>query len=160
LALGGREGWGRMNAVEVHRYVCSAFDEYERRRFAGVGPQNWEVLRADLLVWARGIDPEVAFAGLLSILESERRYAYQYIAGELLDKADILCPLPLEELMRRVLPLWDLSAGTVPRYAARMFGRDAVLTLMRGLKARGDTWPGRGVLDGVRYHLGEHPADD
>jgi hypothetical protein len=81
-----------MSPAEVHRYVCSAFDDFLQRRVAGVGPENWEPLRADLVAWARGID--------------------------------------------------------------------AVLRLMRGLKENGVSWPGRGTLDGVRYHLGEHPAED
>jgi hypothetical protein len=149
-----------MSPAEVHRYVCSAFDDFLQRRAAGVGPQNWAPLRADLVAWVRGIDPAIAFAGLVSILESEPRYPYQDIAGELLDKAGIACPLSLEEFMQRVLPHWDLSAGTVPRYAARVFGREAVLRLMRRLKASGAAWPGRGTLDGVRYQLGEHPAED
>jgi len=107
-----------------------------------------------LLIWIREIDQDVAFAGLLSILESERRYQYQDIAGELLDKANIPCPLSLGDFMRKVLPLWNLSAATVPRYAARVFGRETVLRLMHELKASGATWPSRGTLDGVCYHLG------
>ena len=129
------------------------------RSFAGVEPQGWEPLRAALVAWVRGINPAVTFAGLVSILESEPRYPYQDIAGEMLDKAGIACPLSLEEFMHRVLPLWDLSAGTVPRYAARVFGRKTVLDLVGELKASGATWPGRGTLDGVCYHLGAHPAE-
>jgi hypothetical protein len=145
--------------AEIHRYVCSAFDDFQRRCLESVGPNNWASLQADLVTWVRGIDQAVVFAGLLSILESERNYQYQDIAGELLDKGSIACPLSLEDFMRRVLPLWNLSAGTVPRYAARVFGRDAVLTLVRDLKGSGVTWPGRGTLDGVRYHLGEYSAE-
>jgi hypothetical protein len=148
-----------MSPAEVHRYVCSAFDEFVNRRLAGVGSQDWDSFRAELLAWVRAIDQEVSFAGLVSILESERRYQYQDIAGELLDKGNIVCPLSLEDFMQRVLPLWDLSAATVPRYAARVFGREAVLTLMRKLKTSGVTWAGPGTLDGVCYRLGEHPGD-
>jgi hypothetical protein len=139
--------------------VCAAFDEFERRRFEGTAPPNWEPLRAELVSWVRRVEPGVAFAGLLALLESERRYAYQDIAGELLDRGDIPCPVPLAEFLRRVLPVWDLSAGTVPRYAARVFGRGEVLEGVRGLKAAGAEWPARGALDGVRYWLDEHPGD-
>jgi hypothetical protein len=107
-----------------------------------------------LVSWVRLLDQDVAFAGLLSILELERRYQYQDIAGELLEKAGILCPLSLEDFMRNVLRLWDLSAGTVPRYAAREFGREKVLSLMHDLATRGAAWPNRETLDGVCYHLG------
>jgi hypothetical protein len=147
-----------VNEAEIHRYVCPAFDEFRRRRFKGVGPENWEDLRAELLIWAKRLDPAIAFAGLLSILELRREYAYQDIAGELLEKASIPCPLSLDEFMRRVLPLWDLSASTVPRYASHAFGREAVLGFIRELERSGAVWPGKGTLDGVRYHLGEHPA--
>jgi hypothetical protein len=148
-----------MTSAEVHRHVCAAFDEFERQRFEGVGPNNWEPLRAALVAWCRGINPATAFAGLLKLLESDRWYAYQDIAGALLDKADVPCPLSVAEFLRRVLPLWDLSAGTVPRYAARVFGREAVLAHVRELQAAGASWPGRGALDGVRYQLGEHPNE-
>jgi hypothetical protein len=148
-----------MSPMGVHRHVCEAYDELARRRLEGGGPANWELLRADLVLWARGIDATVAFAGLLSVLESERRHAYQHIAGEWLDKADIPCPLSPPELMRRVLPLLDLSAGTVPRYAARVFGRETVRAFVRDLRSAGACWPGRGTLDAVRHWLGEHPAD-
>jgi hypothetical protein len=147
-----------MTHEEVHRHVCAAFDEFERRRFEGIGPNNWEQLRADLIAWVRDVDPATAFAGLLELLESESRYAYQNIAGELLDKGAIPCCLPLADFLRRVLPLWDLSAGTVPRYVARVFGREVVLRHVRELQALGVSWPARGALVGVRYHLGEHPA--
>ena len=145
-----------MTPGEVHRHVCEAFDEFERRRYEGVGLDNWEPLRADLVAWVRGIDQATAFAGLLELLMSEHRYAYQDIAGELLDKGGVPCRLPLADFLRRVLPLWDLSAGTVPRYAARVFGREAVLAHVRNLQALGVTWPSRGALDGVQYQLGEH----
>jgi hypothetical protein len=69
-----------MSPAEVHWYVCSAFDEYQRRRHAGIGPQDWGPVRADLVAWVRGIDPVVAFSGLVSILETEPRYQYQDIA--------------------------------------------------------------------------------
>ncbi len=149
-----------MTPGEVHRHVCAAFDEFERRRIEGVGPTHWGPLRADLVDWVRRVSPAIAFAGLVELLESESRYAYQDIAGEMLDKADIACQLSLEAFMRRVLPRWDLSAGTVARYVARVFGREQVLALMRELKESGVTWVGPGTLDGVRYHLGEHPGND
>ena len=99
-----------------------------------------------MLIWIREIDQDVAFAGLLSILESERRYQYQDIAGELLDKANIPCPLSLGDFMRKVLPLWNLSAATVPRYAARVFGR--------ALGAR-DVAMGLGALTALRRQAAE-----
>ncbi len=104
----------------------------------------------------REVDPDTAFAGLLELLESENRYAYQDIAGELLDKGGIPCPLSLADFLRGVLPRWASSAGTVPRYAARVFGRDVVLAHVRNLRAAGVDWPSPGALDGVRYQLGEH----
>ncbi len=120
-----------------------------------VGPHNWEPLRADLVIWVRGIDSATAFAGLLNLLESERRYQYQDIAGELLEKGEIPCPLSLSEFLRRVLPLWDLSAATVPKYAAREFGRDAVLKHLHQLLADEVPWASRDQIDTMRYHLGE-----
>src|SRR4051812_48565145 len=113
-----------MNPVAIHRHVCSAHDDFLRRRFEGTGPQDWALLRAELLAWAKGLDSAAAFAGLLSILESERGHAcvdaYQQLAGELLTKANVPCPLSLDEFMRRVLPLWNLSAAAVPGYVARV----------------------------------------
>jgi hypothetical protein len=146
-----------MTPGEVHRHVCAAFDEFERRAYAGAGPTSWNALRANLVNWVRGIEPAAAFAGLLELLESETRYQYQDLAGELLDEGGIPCPLPLADFLRRVLPRWDLSAGTVPRYAARAFGREAVLGHVRDLQAAGASWPARGALSGLLYHLAEHP---
>lgn len=147
-----------MTPGEVHRHVCRSYDEFERRRFEGRGPTNSEPLRAELVSWVRGIEPAVAFAGLLEVLEAESRYVYQDIAGELLDAGGVPCPLTLAEFLRRVLPRWDLSAGTVPRYAARVFGHAAVLAHVLDLRAAGVDWTARGALDGMRYHLGDHPG--
>jgi hypothetical protein len=148
-----------MSPSEVHRHVCAAFDEFQQRCLQSDGTQTWEHFLDDLIAWIGQVEPSVAFAGLLSILESEQQYVYQNIAGELLDKVSIDCPLSLEGFMRRVLPVWNVSVASVPRFAARTFGCDAVLMLMRNLKAGGVTWPGRGTLDGVRYQLGEHPGN-
>jgi hypothetical protein len=148
-----------MNSAEVCRYVCSAFGNFERQHRPGIRPdQSWDDLRSELLTWVQKINQDVAFAGLFSILSSGDRYQYQYIAGELLDKANIACPLPLEEFLRRILPHWNLSADTVPRYAARVFGREVVLVLVDNLVKNGSIWPSPGTLDGFRYHLA-HCAD-
>jgi hypothetical protein len=47
-----------------------------------------------------------------------------------------------------------LSAGTVTRYAARVFEREKVLCLAYVLKASGANWPDPGRLDGGCYPLG------
>src|SRR5205085_235514 len=104
-----------MSPSDVHRYVCSAFDEFQQRRLQGDCSQTWEHLRDDLTAWIWRIDSSVAFAGLLSILELERQFTYQNIAGELLDKTKLACPLSLEDFMRRVLPVWNVSVAAVPR---------------------------------------------
>ena len=147
-----------MNPAEIHRHICSAFDAFANafgnRTVPGLMPMRWEQLIADLLNWLRGIDQALVFAGLLSILETEHQYLYQSVAGELLEKTGISSPIPIEEFLQRVLPLWNLSVGTVPRYAARSFGRETVLAFVHRLKTSNAIWANRGKLDAFTYHLG------
>jgi hypothetical protein len=144
-----------MRPAEIHRHVCQAFDTFVQHRIEGHGPPNWDVRRADLAGWIRGLDASVAFAGLLSILESESRYQYQDLAGELLTRGGIPCPLALPEFMRRAFSLWNPSASSVPRYAAQVFGREVILNFIRANQTVDLDQPKR---EAVQYWLGEHPA--
>jgi len=152
---------------EVHRHVCTEFDKFlqryndrgnvYRQAEQDVPKNDWKSFFAELVAWIGEVDPRTAFAGLLDILESEKKYVYQNIASELLYEANISCPLSLAEYFRRVLPLWNVSVEKVVWYASRVFGREAVLAHIRDLQAAEVSWISSKVLDSVRYHLGEHP---
>jgi hypothetical protein len=95
-------------------------------RFPNGNPKNWDELKEKLFRWVQHLDPNVAFAGLLWILENERRYQYQLVAGELLDRASLKGDVPLPELLGRILPHFEESANTVPKFLCGTFGQKAV----------------------------------
>jgi hypothetical protein len=143
-----------MSPTDIHRHVCQAIDDFVQRQVEERGSQNWDSLRADLSLWVRGLESSIAFAGLLSVLESESRYQYQDIAGEVLTNADIPCPLALPEFMQRAFSSWNQSAGAVPRYAAHAFGREAILDCVRDLMASKTGGISRSKMEAVLYWLG------
>ena len=70
------------------------------------------------------MESEVAFDGLFQVLATETRYQYQWLAGDLLLRASIPCPLTLADFVMRVAPHFNSSANTVPKYLGVVFGEE------------------------------------
>lgn len=123
--------------------------------FLGTNPntKNWNDLKDKLYQWISLIEPSLAFAALLWILETHTRYQYQLVAGELLDRASLPCKLTLPELMARVLPKFNASAKTVPQYLRRQFGRDALISCLEKLRETAEDPLLRGKITTMQYWL-------
>ena len=116
--------------------------------------RNSNDLKDKLLKWIRRVEPSLAFAALLWILETHTRYQYQLVAGELLDRASLPCPLTLAQLMARVLPKFEESAKTVPQFLRRQFGRDAVILCLERLRETADDPLLLGKIATMRWYMG------
>lgn len=95
--------------------------------------------------------PAVEQFDLLAPAFVDDHYLRQEYAGRILTLLNPPCAAPLEEVLRVVLPGWNLSVEQLPRYLARTFGRDAVLHALGALDARGE--PGRSKTETIRYWL-------
>lgn len=124
----------------------------------GPSTTGWDGLRTDMLSWVSSIQADVAFDGMLHVLESQSRYQYQLLAGEVLHRASIPCLLPLHDFIKRVAPQLDTSAKTVSEYLCSEFGSDEVLKKLRELRFEANDARFIAGIDSMRYHLGEHPG--
>lgn len=146
-----------MSPEDVAHHVCKSFDAFVERAANREVPSNWDGLRDELCKWVFDVDTEVAFDGLLHILETRTRYQYQWLAGDLLLRATVPCRIGLDEFIARVLPGFNASAETVPKYLAKSFTEHRVLDTLRLLRSREIDAGRRARLDAMRYWLGEHP---
>jgi hypothetical protein len=117
---------------EIGQHIVGCVDRFLDDPAANT--KEWEDLKTRLLNWVQRLDPDVAFAGLLWILENQSRYQHQLVAGELLDRASLHSPIPLPELLHRIAPQFNLSAETVPQFLSHEFGRDAVVKGLREMR--------------------------
>jgi hypothetical protein len=118
---------------ELGEAVVACVDRFLNQHPAG-NNKNWNDLKARLLHWVQGAEATVAFDGLLWILENYDGYQYQMVAGELMQRASLASSLPLDELLRRLLPNFEESARTVPAYIQCVFGKEAVLRTLDELE--------------------------
>jgi len=118
---------------ELGQAVVACVDRFLNQHPLG-NNKNWNDLKARLLRWVQGIEAALAFDGLLWILENYDRYQYQLVAGELMQRASLPNSLPLDELLRRLLPRFEESARTIPGYIRTVFGKEAVLFTLDGLE--------------------------
>lgn len=147
-----------MSPFDVAHHLCTTFDDFAERAIRPDGPNNWNGLRDDLFAWISNLDTGVAFDGLFHVLETQTRYQYQWLAGDLLQRASIPCPLTLDDFITRVAPRFNASADTVPKYLGATFGKNAVLTRLRDLRSTENDSHWVSALDSMRYGLGEYPA--
>ena len=54
--------------------------------------------------WVQQLEPMLALDGLLWVLEHHSEYQIQMVVGELLQRASVGCPIPLDDLLSRLLP--------------------------------------------------------
>jgi hypothetical protein len=61
-----------MNSTEVHKYVCDAFDEFERQHRRGAAAnQSWDEFLGQLIAWVQEIDQDVSFGVRCNGLSSQ-----------------------------------------------------------------------------------------
>lgn len=135
------------------QHLVDEVDLFFKRQPLG-NDKNWNDLTARLARWVQRCDPKLSFDGLLWVLEHHTRYQYQSLAGELLGRTSLPCPIPLDELLRRVLPGFEESAHSVPAYIRRVFGRDAVLASLRRLEDAGADSVLMGKIRTMRWWMG------
>jgi hypothetical protein len=146
-----------MNPEDVAHHVCKSFDDFAARATKREAPTTRDGLRDELCKWVFSVETDVAFDGLLHILETRTRYQYQWLAGDLLLRASVPCRIDLDEFIARVLPGFDASAETVPKYLAKSFSERRVLDSLRLFRSREADAGRRAGLDAMCYWLGEHP---
>ncbi len=144
-----------MTAAEVGEHVCRSFERFSAD---GPSPLRWEDLRGCLLAWVAGLPPDEAFDGLMWILQHRGRYQEQWLAGDLLCRASLSCPLGPADFLERVTPNLDASADTVAQYAVQAFGRDAVLATLSNLLTSSSDAKRVATVNNLRYWLGVRPA--
>jgi hypothetical protein len=139
-------------ANEVARRILEAVDEFLNRRPLG-NDKGWEELKSQLLAWVEAHDSNVAFSGLLWILETQSRYQYQLVAGEILDRASLAGNVALPDLLRRILPQFNASARTVPRWLCNTYGRSAVSQTLKEISSRSQPEELAGKVRSMLYHV-------
>jgi hypothetical protein len=92
-----------MNPEDVAHHVCKSFDDFAARATKREAPNNWDGLRDELCKWVFSVETDVAFDGLLHILETRTRYQCQWLAGDLLPRASVPCRIDLDEFIARAL---------------------------------------------------------
>jgi hypothetical protein len=141
-------------AREIGRHILDCINRFLEQHPAG-NERNWNDLKDRILRWGQELNPDVAFAGLLWILETQTRYQYQLVAGELLDRASLKSPLPLHDLLVRIIPHFEESAKTIPKYLSNSFGRDAVIESLQEMRCRPSTAAIESKVRTMLYWLGE-----
>jgi hypothetical protein len=138
--------------ADVGRHICSSVDQFLGQHPHG-NRKNWDDLRDRLLHWAQRLEPQTAFLGLVWVLENERRYQHQLMAAEILRRASLPCALTIGELLPRVLPRFEESAGAVPKYLADAFGKAEVLACLQTMAAGTGDPTLLGKIDTMRWWL-------
>lgn len=138
---------------DVHQYVCAAFAEFISNE---PSDSKWEALRNDLLHWVQALPEDVAFNGLLRVLQREGRYQLQLLAGDLLHRGHIRCPMAAADLIAAVAPGLNESANTVAWYLEGSFGREAVVKALDDLRGVTDDPAVIAGIQSIRYHLTGH----
>ena len=139
-------------APEIGQHVLDCIDQFLEKHPAG-NQKNWDDLKGRLLRWVQTLNPELAFSGLLWILETQTRYQYQLVAGELLDRASLKSSLPLTDLLGKIVPQFEESAHTVPTFLSKSFGRDSVVECLREMRRRPSSARTAGKIDTLLYWL-------
>jgi hypothetical protein len=121
--------------------------------FPNGNAKNWDDLKNKLFRWVQHLDPDVVFAGLLWILENQSRYQYQLVAGELLDRASLKGDLSLSDLLGRILPNFEESANTVPKYLCNAFGHKAVGETLEKIALRPASKPIANKIKTMRWWI-------
>jgi len=141
-----------MTSDDVVRRVVSAHNQF--------GDSNWALLQSGrqsecepfehlcdrVLAWLRGVDPAVAFQGLLSVFLNPDMIGNQDLAAELLLRGEIASTVPVGEFLDAVLRFdYPSSTDAVADYLAWAFGRaESLAAIHARLAAGGMHW----------YHLG------
>jgi hypothetical protein len=99
--------------------------------------KNWNDLTLRFVRWVQQLEPMLALDGLLWVLEHHSEYQIQMLVGELLQRASVGCPIPLDDLLSRLLPGFEESARSIPIYLRGVFGKDAVLSSLGRLEEGG-----------------------
>ncbi len=139
---------------DIGQHIVHCVDQF-LNRFPSGNAKNWDDLQNRLLRWVQNLDQDVAFSGLVWILENQTRYQYQLLAGELLNQAALKSPMPLPELLGRIVPTFELSAKTVPRFLSNLFGRDAVVECLREMRQRSSTQEDTTKVETMLFWLGD-----
>lgn len=124
-----------MNSEDIAQSLTQSFERFITQSPTG---ERWEVLRDELLTWIQGFPKEEAFAGLISAIETSERYQIQWLAGDLLLRAAIPCPLPLNEWLERVIANLNASADTVVRYSRSAYDRDTLVAAVNAALEKND----------------------
>jgi hypothetical protein len=114
---------------------------------------GWNLLRERLFKFVLTLSVQDAFGGLILTCESIR-YQHQLLAGELLLRAEIECTMPLREALVRIIPNFNDSADSVPKYFGKCFGPELVIDELKVI-GRNMTNKERRTLSSIAYHLGE-----
>ena len=146
-----------MSPAQVGQRVCDAFDE-----FAAHQPSNakWDELRNRLLLWFGALDEQLAFDGMVWVLEHSLRYQHQQLAGELLARRGVPLPTSPSEFIRRVAPMLNASANEVMKYLRSQAGDDVAQQAVRSLIADTKDERMRSGLRSLAYGLGMKEAFD
>jgi hypothetical protein len=148
--------------AEVARRVCEAVDAFVARfpRRYRWDEKGWQDLKSDLARWLRGLEPALAFNGILCVAERSTNLYHQDLAGELLHRMGRRCPLPQREVVRRLSSNFNPSANRIPFYLAEAFGRDPVLADLHELRtATADPLVAL-YIDTFRFWLGADSRDE
>ena len=123
---------------------------------AAPSDRRWNELRADLTRWTMSLPRSIAFEGMTWVLENREGYQEQWLAGDLLLRASLPCPLPMITFVQRILPRLNASADTVVKYMVVLYGREAVDEVVTRLRreAKGSEESSR--LDTILYWSGQH----
>jgi hypothetical protein len=139
-------------APEIGQHVLDCIDQFLEKH-SHKNRKNWEDLKDRLLRWVQSLDPDLAFSGLLWILETQTSYQYQLVTGELLDRASLKSSVPLPDLLEKIVPKFEESAHTVPKFLSKSFGRDPVVECLREMRRRTSSARTAGKIDTLLYWL-------
>src|SRR5262249_38103501 len=140
-----------LTAVAVGQHIVDRINQFLEQPPAGMNTKNWLALKDRIFLSLQSLDANVVFFGLLWILETQTRYQYQLVAGELLCRTSLKSPLPLLDLLERIVPGFELSASTVPEYLAGTFGREAVMECLN--KMQSISPENEAKIETIRYWL-------
>lgn len=125
-------------------------------RFGAGNPQETKLLMAEL----GKCEAREVLAGLLLVFSSsdpatDATYVKQELAGRLLAKLAPRGPIDLAQVLRAVLPGYNLSIEQVPQYLAMRCGKDAVVRELRHIETNEATSRVGVAARTMRWWLGD-----